>query len=71
MAVPMGAGNDGRSMRAGAPAALFRASVGSTQGIALHSYFVAPGEQRFLFDAVIERQAPPIAVVLNWKPANK
>jgi Tol biopolymer transport system component len=71
MAVPMAPGNDGRSMRAGAPAALFRASVGSTQGIALHSYFVAPGAQRFLFDAVVERQASPIALVLNWKPANK
>jgi Tol biopolymer transport system component len=70
MAVPMAPGNDGRSMRAGAPAPLFRASVGSTQGIALHSYFVAPGAQRFLFDAVVERQAPPISLVVNWKPAN-
>jgi Tol biopolymer transport system component len=68
MAVPMAPGNDGRSVRPGAPVHLFRTSVGSTLGVALHSYFVAPGGQRFLLDAVVEQQASPIALILNWKP---
>jgi Tol biopolymer transport system component len=71
MAVPMAPGNDERSMRPGAPVPLFRASVGSTQGVALHSYFVAPGGQRFLLDAVVEQRASPIALILNWKPPDK
>jgi Tol biopolymer transport system component len=67
MAVPMAPGNDGRSLRPGAPGPLFEASVGATQGIALHSYLVAPDGQRFLLDAVVEQPAAPIALILNWK----
>jgi hypothetical protein len=37
----------------------------------LHSYFVAPGGQRFLLDAVVEQRASPIALILNWKPPDK
>jgi Tol biopolymer transport system component len=68
MTVPMTPGNHRRSLRPGAPSPLFQASVGATQGIALHSYVVAPDGQRFLLDTVAEQPAAPIALILNWKP---
>jgi Tol biopolymer transport system component len=68
-AVPLSSGSDGRSLRAGAPVPLFRAGVGAVQGIGLHSYLVAPDGQRFLLDTVVEQQAAPIALILNWTPA--
>jgi hypothetical protein len=67
MAVPIAPGNRGRSLRPGAPGPLFEASVGATQGIALHSYLVAPDGQRFLLDAVVDQPAAPIVLILNWK----
>jgi hypothetical protein len=68
MAVPIALGANGRSLRPGAPVPLFEASVGATQGIALHSYLVARDGQRFLLDTVVEQPSAPIAFILNWKP---
>jgi Tol biopolymer transport system component len=67
MSVPITPGDDGRSLRPGAPGPLFQASVGATQGISLHSYLVAPGGERFLLDTIVEQPAAPIALILNWK----
>jgi hypothetical protein len=66
-AVPIAVSDHG--VRAGAPAALFRAPVGAVQDLARHHYIVSPDGQRFLLDTIVEEQAPPIVVILNWKPA--
>jgi Tol biopolymer transport system component len=67
MAVPIESVNGGRSLRPGAAAALFQTRLGAIQGVALHSYVVAPDGERFLLDSVVEQQAAPIALILNWK----
>jgi hypothetical protein len=67
MAVPIASADGGRSLRAGAPVALFQTRLGAIQGVALHSYVVAPDGQRVLLDAVVEQAAAPIAFILNWK----
>lgn len=67
MSVPVAPASDGRSLRPDAAVPLFPTSVGATQGTALHSYVVAPDGQRFLIDTVLEQQAAPIALILNWK----
>ena len=66
-AVPVTVSQQG--VRTGAATTLFRAPVGAVQSIALHNYIVTPDGQRFLLDTVVEEQAPPIVVILNWKPA--
>jgi Tol biopolymer transport system component len=67
MAVPIASADDGRLLRPGAPVALFQTRLGAIQGVALHSYVVAPDGQRVLLDAVVEQAAAPIALILNWK----
>jgi Tol biopolymer transport system component len=67
MAVPIDAARDGRSLRPGAAVPLFQTRLGAIQGIALHNYVVAPDGERFLLDAVVEQDARPIALILNWK----
>jgi Tol biopolymer transport system component len=57
-----------RDVRTGPATALFRAPVGAPQGIALHNYIVSQDGQRFLLDTIVEEPAPPIVVILNWKP---
>jgi Tol biopolymer transport system component len=67
MAVPIESVDGGRSLRPGAAVPLFQTRLGATQGVALHSYVVAPDGERFLLDSVVEQQAAPIALILNWK----
>jgi Tol biopolymer transport system component len=67
-AVPIDAVDGGRSLRPGAAVPLFQTKLGAIHGIALHSYVVAPDGERFLLDVVVERQAPPLTLILNWKP---
>jgi len=71
MAVPIDVLDGGRSLRPGAAVPLFQARLGSIHGVALHSYVVARDGQRFLLDAVVEQQAAPIALILNWKPPGR
>ena len=66
MAVSIDPVDRGRSLHAGAPVPLFRTQLGAVQGIALHSYAVSADGRRFLLDAVLEQQAAPIALILNW-----
>jgi Tol biopolymer transport system component len=66
--VPIDPIDGGRSLRPGAAVPLFQTRLGAIHGIALHSYVVAPDGERFLLEVVVERQAPPLTVILNWKP---
>lgn len=66
-AVPVTVSEQGA--RTGTATSLFLAPLGAAQGIALHNYIVSPDGQRFLLDTVVEEQAPPLVVILNWKPA--
>jgi Tol biopolymer transport system component len=69
--VPIESVDGGRSLRAGAAVPLFQTNLGAIHGIALHSYVVAPDGERFLLDVVVERQAPPLTLILNWKPPGR
>jgi Tol biopolymer transport system component len=66
--VPIESVDGGRSLHPGAAVPLFRTQLGAIHGIALHSYVVAPDGERFLLDVVVERQAPPLTLILNWTP---
>jgi Tol biopolymer transport system component len=65
MAVPIDYGPDG-SPSAGAETRLFQTRLGAIQGIAMHSYAVTQNGQRFLLDVMVEQQAAPIFLILNW-----
>lgn len=72
MAVPVGAGADGRTFSPGSPAALFRTQLatGANVGIggfaAAAQYDVAP-DGRFLMNVVSSDAAvSPITLILNW-----
>jgi len=67
MAIPIALRSDGRSLQPGTAVRLFQAGVGAVQGIALHSYMVAPGGQQFLIERVIEETPSPISLILGWK----
>jgi Tol biopolymer transport system component len=59
------------SLETGQVLSLFGARVGSLQDISLNHYLVSADGQRFLLDTVVEEDASPIIVILNWKaPAN-
>ena len=60
MAVSIAPSDDRQTLRPGTPVLLFRVSVGSTQGIALPNYLVAPDGQRFLVDTIVEQEPAPI-----------
>jgi Tol biopolymer transport system component len=67
--MPIASVDGGRSLRLGTAVPLFQTKLGAIHGIALHSYVVAPDGERFLLDVVVERQAPPLTLILNWTPA--
>jgi hypothetical protein len=67
VAVPMAQVDGGRSLRAGAPVPLFQTRLGSIIGSALHSYAVSRNGERFLLDSIVEQQAVPISLIVNWK----
>jgi dipeptidyl aminopeptidase/acylaminoacyl peptidase len=67
MAVPIDSLGAGQSLRPRAAVPLFQTRLGAIHGAALHSYAVARDGDRFLLDTVVEQQAPPIALILNWK----
>src|ERR1051326_73449 len=54
--------------RIGNPVPLFLAHVGAFQDISLPHYIPSSDGQRLLMDSVVEENAPPITVILNWKP---
>jgi Tol biopolymer transport system component len=69
MAVPLQgvAGRD--ALQALEPVPLFDARVGAPYQInSRQQYMVAPDGKRFLLNAITEEVAPPITVVVNWKP---
>jgi Tol biopolymer transport system component len=67
LAVPVAPSDDG-ALNVGAATALFTARVGSVEGGFLNPVIPSSDGQRFLVDAVVEEQVPPIVVILNWKP---
>jgi Tol biopolymer transport system component len=71
MAITLTPMEDGRSLRAGVAVPLFQARVGAPQGLALHSYAVGNDGRRFLLDSLVEQQAAPIALILNWQRAGR
>jgi Tol biopolymer transport system component len=55
--------------RAAAPVALFTANIGApVPVIDRQQYIVSRDGQRFLMHTLIEANAPPITVIVNWKP---
>jgi serine/threonine protein kinase len=62
MAVPFDAGQVGRAVR------LFSTHVGAFQDVSLPHYVPYENGQRFLMDTVVEENAAPITVILNWNP---
>jgi dipeptidyl aminopeptidase/acylaminoacyl peptidase len=66
--VPIESVDGGRSLRPRGAVPLFQTKLGAIHGVALHSYVVAPDGERFLLDVVVERQVPPLTLILNWKP---
>jgi hypothetical protein len=70
MAVPIRLDSTAMAVDAGTPVPLFQTRVGGSGG-AIRSgpqqYAVSTDGQRFLMNAV-EQAAPPLTVVLNWKP---
>jgi Tol biopolymer transport system component len=68
MATPIAFGPDESTVVAGTAAALFRAPVGAVQDRSTQHYVVSRDGQRFLLDTVVEAQAAPMTIVLNWRP---
>ena len=62
MAVSFDAGHVGRAVR------LFPTHVGAFQDVSLPHYVPYDNGQRFLMDTVVEENAAPITVILNWNP---
>jgi hypothetical protein len=68
MSVPIEWLPDG-SPRAAAPVALFTANIGApVPVIDRQQYVVSRDGQRFLMHSLIEGNAAPITVIVNWKP---
>jgi serine/threonine protein kinase len=69
MAVPIAISPDGNSLEAGTPTPLFPTHVGGAlQGNSSAQYVPSRDGQRFLMNTVVEENAAPITVVLNWHP---
>jgi Tol biopolymer transport system component len=71
MAAPVQLPADGQSLHSGTPAALFpvRIAGGPVPGVNKQQYAVSSDGQRFLVNlAVDEGAAPPITLIINWKP---
>jgi serine/threonine protein kinase/Tol biopolymer transport system component len=70
MAVPLRLNGD--TLEAGAPVALFAARIGDVVSRAsgyLQQYVMTPDATRFLVNSVVDSgSAPPITVILNWRP---
>ena len=62
MAVSFDAGHVGHAVR------LFSTHVGAFQDVSLPHYVPYDKGQRFLMDTVVEENAAPITVILNWNP---
>jgi hypothetical protein len=59
----------GDSLRVGAPVALFQARIGPALPANSHQqYMVGADGRRFLLNRIAEQDAPPIIVLLNWRP---
>jgi serine/threonine protein kinase len=70
VSVPVTLGADSQSTTVGAPESLFFANVGSAlQGAVRQQYLVAPDGDRFLVNTVVQEQAAPITIVVNWTGA--
>jgi hypothetical protein len=68
MALPIEFVSGGQVAKPGTAAALFFARVGSIQDVSLPHYTPSNDGQRFLIDTLVEEAAPPITILLNWKP---
>jgi hypothetical protein len=70
MAAPIALDPRGARFQVGTPVPLFptRLAYGTTSGLPLPNYAVAPDGQRFLMNvAAEESRTSPITVVLNWR----
>ena len=66
MSVPVATG--GPSFEAGTPVALFQTRIaGGGAATWKHQYSVSR-DGRFLINQLVETSAPPITLILNWKP---
>jgi Tol biopolymer transport system component len=69
MAVPIQLTSDVQSVEAGTPVPLFITHIGGAiQGTDRQQYIVSPDCRQFLMNTVVEESAPPITLVLNWRP---
>ena len=70
-AVPIQFASDSQSVQVGPPVPLFTTHVGGAvqqNPAVLRQYEVSPDGQRFLMNTVVDGPAPPINVILTWKP---
>ena len=68
MAVPVRTGSGPISV--GTPVALFRTALAPVRSISRQQYAVSRDGQRFLIVSRDEAPAPPITLLLNWRPAS-
>jgi Tol biopolymer transport system component len=70
MAVSLRASPDGESLDVDAPIELFVAPLAATvEGGMNMEYVVSPDGERFLLNALVEQESPPIQVILHRRPA--
>jgi hypothetical protein len=68
-AVPLRFVSNGQDLEIGTPVRLFLTRVGGAiQSNSGPQYVVSADGQRFLVDTIIDEAAPPITILLNWKP---
>jgi eukaryotic-like serine/threonine-protein kinase len=70
MALPIRVDATHQSIEPGAPVPLFATHVGGAvqQTAPLQQYDVSADGQQFLLNTITEQDAPPITMLLNWKP---
>ena len=67
VAVPITLPSANGRLEMGAAETLFLAPVASPHDVALRAYIVSDDGRRFLLDTIVEAQASPIVIILNWK----
>ena len=70
MAVPLQTDPSG-TPKPGAPVPLFLTHVGAVEDISLTHYVPSADGQKFLMDTIVEENAAPITIILNWKAGSK
>jgi Tol biopolymer transport system component len=70
MAVPLQTDPAG-TPKPGTPVPLFLTHVGAVEDISLAHYVPSADGQKFLMDTIVEENAAPITVIVNWKAPSK